>query len=90
MARETLTSDEKLPRTGAYAPSATCKHGTHPFDCREGCCPPENRTHAELVADYDRLVWLLRNGEKYFGTLWREATYRDIEAVQRALGMTIP
>ena len=25
--------------TGAYAPSATCKHGVHPFDCKQGCDP---------------------------------------------------
>lgn len=26
-------------RTGAYAPDATCKHGVHPYDCRNGCAP---------------------------------------------------
>lgn len=25
--------------TGAYAPDATCKHGMHPYDCRDGCAP---------------------------------------------------
>jgi hypothetical protein len=30
----------EYPRTGAYAPEATCKHGIHPYDCREGCAPP--------------------------------------------------
>jgi hypothetical protein len=27
-------------RTGAYAPEATCRHGIHPYDCRQGCAPP--------------------------------------------------
>ena len=29
----------ELPRTGAYAPEATCRHSVHPYDCREGCDP---------------------------------------------------
>ena len=33
------SSNTTLPRTGAYAPEATCKHGVHPYDCREGCDP---------------------------------------------------
>jgi hypothetical protein len=30
----------EYPRTGAYAPEATCRHGIHPYDCRNGCAPP--------------------------------------------------
>jgi hypothetical protein len=33
------SSSTTLPRTGAYAPEATCKHGVHPYDCRDGCDP---------------------------------------------------
>jgi hypothetical protein len=28
------------PRTGAYGPGATCKHGVHPYECIQGCDPP--------------------------------------------------
>jgi hypothetical protein len=31
---------EEYARTGAYAPEATCRHGIHPYDCRQGCAPP--------------------------------------------------
>jgi hypothetical protein len=31
---------DEYPRTGAYAPEATCLHGIHPYDCRQGCAPP--------------------------------------------------
>lgn len=27
------------PMSGAYAPTATCKHGDHPYDCKLGCDP---------------------------------------------------
>ena len=27
-------------RRGAYAPTATCCHGIHPYECRKGCAPP--------------------------------------------------
>lgn len=30
----------EYPRTGAYAPPATCLHGIHPYECRRGCAPP--------------------------------------------------
>lgn len=32
-------------------------------------------------------LWLIENGEHYFGTLWREATGADIDAVRRTLKM---
>jgi len=33
------TAAYRLPMTGAYGPGATCKHGVHPFECKEGCDP---------------------------------------------------
>jgi len=27
--------------------------------------------------------WLIRNGEKYFGSVWRDATAEDINAITR-------
>jgi hypothetical protein len=38
-AKEVLEAKKALSRTGAYAPSATCKHGVHPYDCKQGCDP---------------------------------------------------
>jgi hypothetical protein len=32
-------SAERLPMTGAYGPTATCKHGIHPYTCTRGCDP---------------------------------------------------
>lgn len=37
--RSLKASEPRLPMTGAYAPYATCKHGVHPYSCREGCDP---------------------------------------------------
>ena len=48
-----------LPRTGAYAPSATCKHGIHPFDCTQGCNPNEPRDDVALekwLAECERII----------------------------------
>jgi hypothetical protein len=39
---------EEYPRTGAYAPEATCRHGIHPYDCRQGCSPPGFEAADEL------------------------------------------
>jgi hypothetical protein len=36
---EFVERQTQLPMTGAYAPSATCRHGIHPYDC-EICQPP--------------------------------------------------
>lgn len=32
-----------------------------------------------------RLMWLVENGERAFGTMWRDATAKDIEAAMRAV-----
>lgn len=40
-----------------------------------------NLTIDTLRGDYERLRWLIANGEKHFGTLWREATAADIDAI---------
>ena len=47
--------------------------------------------NVSLVADgnsfkdvIDRLWWLIREGEKHFGTLWRYATLADIEATRKS------
>lgn len=34
--------------------------------------------------EIDRLRWLIANGEKHFGTLWRDATAADIDSVRKA------
>ena len=36
----------RLPMTGAYAPSATCRHGIHPFDCPR--CDPHSHSSGEV------------------------------------------
>ena len=36
---EKVELKKTLTRTGAYAPTATCKHGIHPYDCTQGCDP---------------------------------------------------
>lgn len=41
---------ERYPMTGAYAPTATCKHGDHPYDCRQGCDPHEHARYDHLHA----------------------------------------
>lgn len=36
----------------------------------------------DVIADLERLQWLIANGERHFGTLWREATAADIDAAR--------
>ena len=38
-AAERLEIKKTLTRTGAYGPTATCKHGIHPYECTQGCDP---------------------------------------------------
>ena len=39
---------------------------------------------AELESDDKRMTWLIQNGERIFGSLWREASKRDIDAEMQA------
>ena len=39
---------------------------------------------AEAEWDGDRLAWLVVNGERVFGTLWRGACKADIDAAMQA------
>ncbi len=44
------------PRTGAYGLGATCRHGDHPCDCKQGCDPVECETDRRtLLAHIDAL-----------------------------------
>jgi hypothetical protein len=36
---ERIEIKKVLCRTGAYAPTATCRHGVHPYECLQGCDP---------------------------------------------------
>ena len=38
---------------------------------------------AQRLQELDDAKWLIRNGEKHFGSLWRDATAADIMAVTR-------
>jgi chromosome segregation ATPase len=38
----------------------------------------------EREGDIERLNWLIAEGEKHFGTLWKDATFADIDAVRHA------
>jgi len=40
-------------------------------------------TLAHRLQELDDVKWLIRNGEKHFGSLWRDATASDIDAVTR-------
>ena len=52
-------------RTGAYAPEATCKHGIHPYDCRQGCAPPTFEAADEIERLRNEITDLQgRNGAK--------------------------
>ena len=52
---------ERYPMTGAYAPTATCKHGDHPYDCRQGCDPHEHARYDHLHARIRELEAALRD-----------------------------
>lgn len=44
------------------------------------------RLHSTLayrLQELDNAKWLIRNGEKHFGSLWRDATAEDINAITR-------
>lgn len=38
---------------------------------------------ARRLQELDDAKWLIRNGEKHFGSLWRDATSEDINAITR-------
>ena len=40
-------------------------------------------TLAHRLQELDDAKWLIRNGEKHFGSLWRDATTDDIAAITR-------
>ena len=37
----------------------------------------------KLRSDRDALRWLIDNGERAFGSLWREASYGDIDSARK-------
>jgi len=40
-------------------------------------------TLARRLQELDDDKWLIRNGEKHFGSLWRDATAEDINSITR-------
>ena len=40
-------------------------------------------TLAHRLQELDDVKWLIRNGEKHFGSLWRDATAADIATITR-------
>lgn len=63
-------------RTGAYAPEATCKHGIHPYDCRQGCAPPTFEAADEIERLKTANAQMLEHGRE----MWA-----DVERLRAAL-----
>lgn len=55
----------KYPKSGAYGPSATCRHGIHPYDCYDGCDPHEQRATELYLALADLLRQVNSHVERY-------------------------
>ena len=75
---------DELPQE--YWVTTACASTTHVIKTAE-CpwCTIERllSTLAYRLQELDDAKWLIRNGEKHFGSLWRDATAEDINAVTR-------
>lgn len=63
-----------LPKSGAFADSATCRHGIHPYACFEGCDPRNLNEDPEFWPDGHMII--CRNNAPLFAAVMRSVRAR--------------